>query len=158
MHRVIVIFVVVLLSACARINASNDPVAAASDIKSDETVVFFRTAGWLNAESQEWHLPVHGWIYEPEDSDFRLAAIEKVLEEKFDLSVTKSAKANFTRRVNLLLADNERGKNIIIKIADRVVELPASAENGHFESIIVVSADDVAEHADDGFIHFTAVT
>ncbi|MBT8099162.1 MAG: DUF2183 domain-containing protein, partial [Gammaproteobacteria bacterium] len=57
-----------------------------------------------------------------------------------------------------LLADNERGKTIIIKIADRVVELPTSTENGHFESIIVISADDVAEHVDDGFIHFTAVT
>ena len=73
-----------------------------SDIKADEHVVFFRTAAWLGAESTHWQVPIHGWIYEPEDSTARKAVFETILNESFDLQVTDEAEPIFSERINLL--------------------------------------------------------
>lgn len=147
-----------LLVGCGKTGAGDDWDAAASEIKSDETIVFFPTAGWFDETNEEWHLPVHGWIYEPEDSTVRSAAIEKILREKYGLAVTDETRGNFSRRVNLLLADNERGKRIVVYIAGGNFQLPESAENGHFEGTVVIPAQHAARYAKDGLIHFTAVT
>ena len=158
MHRTIAVCALLLLAGCDRDIEPNNAHDAVSEIKRGETVVFFPTSGWLDEVNQEWHLPVHGWIYEPEDSVVRKAALEKVMLEKFDLSVTEQAEGNFSRRLNLLIADNERGKSIVVNIAGSNHELPASAENGHFEDTIVISAVDAEEHSENGFIHYKAVT
>ena len=42
-----------------------------SNIKADETVVFFRTSAWQDNKSGDWHIPIHGWIYEPQHSTER---------------------------------------------------------------------------------------
>lgn len=128
----------------------------ASDIKLDETVVFFATSGWQDASGEHWHLPVHGWIYEPQDSKVRKAAFAKLLDSKYDLTVSEESAANFSRRLNLLVADNERGKTIVVTMAGRDHALAASAENGHFASTIVLSAKDVEQYSSDGFIEYTA--
>lgn len=129
-----------------------------SDIEPDETVVFFRTSGWLDAERQQWHLPVHGWAYEPADSVVRKAGFRKILKRKYELDVTERTEDNFSERVNLIIADNERGKSIVVRLAGAVHELPLSANNGHFEGTIVVPADMVGPHVRDGRLHYSAVT
>ena len=50
-----------------------------SKIKSDERVVFFDTAGWFDADTGKWVLPVHGWIYEPEESKARKALYDPTI-------------------------------------------------------------------------------
>jgi len=64
MHRLLSFLTLLLLAGCDVANTS-------STIETDEHVVFFRSAGWLNESNQEWHLPVHGWIYEPQDNSAR---------------------------------------------------------------------------------------
>lgn len=129
-----------------------------SDIKSDENVVFFRTTAWLGEDKQEWHVPIHGWIYEPEDSSARKALFSTILNEKYDLAPDAKTEANFTRRINLMLADNERGKRIVVSVAGRDYLLPASAPNGHFEKTLRISSADVEKFADGDLIRFSAVT
>lgn len=120
--------------------------------------MFFRTAGWLDENALEWHLPVHGWIYEPQDSSVRRALFEKMLEEKFELSIDDSNEANFSERLNLLIADNERGKKIVIEMAGRVFEMPLSSENGHFETILRVPEAQIADFVKAGRLPYSAVT
>ena len=161
MLRAITLYVLLLLVGCGRcINCGDaaNTIDVVSDIEPDEAVVFFRTSGWLDEANQEWHLPVHGWIYEPEESLARKTAFEKIMVEKFGLAVSKETQHNFSRRFNLLIADNERGKKIIVNIAGSNHELPASAENGHFEMAVVISAADAAKHSKNGLIPYTAVT
>ena len=38
-----------------------------SQIKSDEQVLFFPTAAHWDGDRESWHVPVHGWIFEPEE-------------------------------------------------------------------------------------------
>jgi phosphatidate phosphatase APP1 len=129
-----------------------------SEIAADEVVVFFRTTAWLDAATDSWHVPIHGWIYEPEDSQSRKAIFSVLLEEEFDLAPTKATSANFSRRLNLLIADNERGKHIVISIAGEQHTLPASGVNGHFESTLTIAAATLAEHIEDSSIQYSAVT
>ena len=158
MQRTIAVCALLLLAGCDPVASNDGADEVVSDIGPDETVVFFQTSGWLNSANQEWHLPVHGWIYEPEDSVTRKAALEKILKEGFDLSVTAQTEENFSRRLNLLLADNERGKRIVVKLAGNNYELPESVENGHFKKTIVIPAALVASHLENGLIHYEAVT
>ena len=135
-----------------------DVPAAVSDIATDEHVVFFRSAGWLDVDANEWHLPIRGWIYEPQDSSVRRSLFETILNESFDLEVDDDNEANFSERLNLLIADNERGKSIVIELAGQQFELPKSAENGHFEAIMTLSTANVAKYARKGRLPYSAVT
>ena len=109
-----------------------------SNVKSDEHVILFNTSGWLNEQSQQWHIPIHGWIYEPELSHIRKALVATTLKKKYQLSVTPETEKNFSDRTNLLFADNERGKRIIIDIAGSHHTLQQSAANGHFYGDIMI--------------------
>ena len=131
---------------------------AFSNIAADETVVFFRTTGWLNEETQEWHLPIHGWIYEPQDSSSRRAIFERVLESRYDLTTDDDTEPNFARRLNLLIADNERGKRIVVSIAGRIEVLPASGPNGHFATTLTLPAEELSAFGDGASLPYTAVT
>ena len=128
-----------------------------SEIAADEVVVFFRTTAWFDAATDTWHVPIHGWIYEPQDSRSRKAFFSAILEEEFDLAPTKATSANFSRRLNLLIADNERDKHIVTSIAGQQHTLSASGVNGHFESTLAISATAAADHIEDSSIQYSAV-
>lgn len=158
MPRMLVICFVLLLAGCNNSDPNSDGTETPSmDIKSDEHVVFFRTSAWLNKATQEWHIPIHGWVYEPEDSSARKKIFETVLKEEFDLSPTEKTEANFVRRLNLLIADNERGKELTVNIAGRDYLLPPSAKNGHFEATLQIADNDVDQYGSGDFISFSAM-
>ncbi len=112
-----------------------------SELKSDETLVFFNTSAWFNQDSNQWQVPIHGWVFEAEDSKVRKALIQSALETTYGLEVSPDNQRNFDHRVNALLADNERGKTVVIRFADRTYAIPESAENGHFSRVLSVDAD-----------------
>jgi len=158
MPRWFLFFLALLISGCGDSeHASVDTGTDLTDIKTDESVVFFRTAGWLNEASQEWHLPIHGWVYEPQDSSARMAVFQTILEKEFDLSPTSETESNLDRRLNLLIADNERGKELTIHIAGQDHVLPPSAENGHIETILRIPVNDVDQYGAGDIISFSAV-
>ena len=128
-------------------------------LNADETVVFFPTAAYLSddADNQQWHIPIHGWVFEPEQSRVRKAAVAELLERKYGLQADQSTQVNFDRRVNLFLADNERGKRLRIRIGEHIVQLSASSANGHFHSEVILPVAEVDELAIDGVLHFQAV-
>lgn len=109
-----------------------------SDIKADEHIQFFNTSAWMNQQTDQWHIPIHGWIYEPQDSSVRMGLIAAALESLYALSRDDESTDFFDPRINLLLADSESNKSIIIRFADRTYALPASASNGHFKATLLV--------------------
>ena len=159
MQRAFLLCALVFLVGCdVSDTASSNDAPVFSNIEVDEHVEFFPTSGWLDEENQEWHVPIHGWIYEPEDSSVRRAVLEKILEEQFDLTPNKETAPNLARRLNLLIADNERDKTIVVSVGGRNYELPPSAENGHFKTTVVIPAADADKFSDDGLIEYSAVT
>ncbi len=115
---------------------------AYSSVNSDETVIFFNTSAWLNIETQQWHIPIHGWIYEPVNSTFRKAALAEILKKKYGLVTNDSNKEIFARRANLLFSDNERNEKIVIKLLDQEYTLTKSEANGHFYGEVQLPVSD----------------
>ena len=109
-------------------------------LKADETVQFIRTAGAWDEQRGLWQVPLHAWVYEPADSRARAASFKKAMEFKYGLEVDADAKPYFKRRVNLLLADNERGKALSIDIAGGRFNLPETNARGHVSAVFEMPA------------------
>lgn len=153
MSRVFLVCVSMMICGCAA-----DAVALYSDIKDDEYVVFFRTTAWLDEASQEWHVPIHGWIYEPESSVARKKILSRILKAEYGLGTNEATKQNFSRRINLMIADNERGKKIVVAVAGRNYALPPSGVNGHFERTLIIPSTEVDEFIEGDRLRYSAVT
>jgi phosphatidate phosphatase APP1 len=159
MHKFFLLCVCLLVAGLsAQTACAGDNKPAYSDISSDEHVVFFRTAAWLDEDSQEWQVPIHGWIYEPEDSATRMALFTSILDKKYDLAPDKNTEGNFSRRLNLVIADNERGKKIVVNIAGLTVTLAPSSTNGHYKSTLSIPLADAEPFISNGRMRFSAVT
>lgn len=130
--------------------------ADSSPIKSDEEVLFIPTVARL--EKGEWVIPVHGWIYEPERDDLlRRKALEE-LSESLGLKEGSATSKRFRERAAAFLYDNERGKEISIRIGEKVVQLGESKPNGHFHGVVRLTVEDANRLAEDGWVTFKAIT
>ena len=131
----------------------NQPIQA-SEIKSDERVVFFPTAAHLSRDGTSWEVPIHGWIFEPEANDLLRRTL---LAQALRLSPVQSDGVIFQERAGLFLRDNGHGKRIGIRIGQKQVALEPSAPDGHFAGTVSISVDDARATALEGWIHFSAV-
>ncbi len=105
---------------------------AASPVRSDETVILFPTAAHFDAKQDAWVGEIHGWIHEPEaDSDWRNEVVDS-LAEAADLDHIEWDRELLRERVLPFLADNERGKQLDVRIAGQTIHCDDSAPNGHF--------------------------
>jgi hypothetical protein len=104
---------------------------ADSEIKSDEVVTLFPGLGWRDGAG--WQVDLHGWIFEPEPDSWRRAAFVTALEETVGEDAASSDL--FASRVRPFLYDNERGKRVSIAVGPRLVRMPPSGADGHFDAI-----------------------
>ena len=159
LFRTILAVVVLWASACSAPNPNGiQPDRLLTELDQDESIVLFRSAAWLDTQSGAWRLPVHGWVFEPEDSQIRKRAIAAVLEQGYGLKADGDAEGVFSSRVNWLIADNERGKIVFARIGEHDHEMPPTAENGHFRKTITMSASEVDRIAEDGLLRYSVVT
>lgn len=114
-----------------------------SNITPEEHVVFFTTHSWFDDYSKTWNIPIHGWVYELESRPIVRAMFSELLDRKYGLKKNSETEGNFSYRTQLLTADNERGKRIVISLLGRRYELPKSEPNGHFKSVIAIPASDL---------------
>jgi phosphatidate phosphatase APP1 len=113
-----------------------------SPIKSDEVVVFFPTFGRLDADGKTWRLPIHGWIFEPEENSIKRGLLLAWLRRSLGLEAGADETVFFKERARQFLVDNERGKRIAVRLGDGVHPLGESEANGHFHGEIRLSASD----------------
>ena len=114
-----------------------------SNIGADEHVVFFTTHSWYDDHSKTWNIPIHGWVYGLESRPIVRAMFGELLDRKYGLKTSSATESNFSYRTQLLTADNERGKRIIINLMGRRYVLPKSEPNGHFKSVIAIPASEL---------------
>jgi phosphatidate phosphatase APP1 len=139
---------------CTRAGADDD----VSRIKSDEQVLFFPTIGHLSDDGRSWLIPIHGWIFEPEDSDRLRRAIVRKFFDGMQLDPGAQSAPIFRDRMRLFLVDNERGKRIQIQIAGQNHTLQASASDGHITDTLQLGADIVRQFAAGGGLRYQTTT
>jgi hypothetical protein len=131
--------------------------AYGSSIKADEEVIFFPTAAHLDPESMAWVVPVHGWIFEPEDDSVWRGRLIDQLLERLELDPAARDDAWFRERARMFLVDNERGKMLQVRLAGRTFDLDRSAVNGHFTGRVRLEGEDLAERAQNAWLPVEAV-
>ncbi|NQU23968.1 MAG: App1 family protein [Candidatus Nealsonbacteria bacterium] len=124
-----------------------------SDIKSDETVVFYPTYAHLDADGKTWTVPVHGVIYEPEEDSTRRGLLVEAIRATLAVDADTDEGKILQRRIRLFLVDNERGKDISIRLDGQTYEAGTSAANGHFSRTLQLPAT-----AEAGWLVFEAIT
>jgi hypothetical protein len=114
-------------------------------IKPDEVVVLFPTCARLEEDRTTWIVPIHGWIYEPEeDSGVRGAALG-LFREWFGREMESGEAGPFEQRARLFLVDNERGKKISARIGREVFPVGRSGADGHFEGSLRLRDEQVRD-------------
>src|SRR5690349_18935412 len=107
------------------------PWALFADLKLDETVVFFPTYGVVDAQGEMWTLPVHAWVFEPEEDSLRRAAAIGLLRRVLRLEADAADTDLFRQRARAFLVDNERGKRLAVRLAGNEHALEETGANGH---------------------------
>lgn len=131
--------------------------AEASSIKADEEVIFFPTAAHLDEESLAWIIPIHGWIFEPEqESVWRKAVIEELLE-RLELDPAARDDARFRERARMFLVDHQRGKKLKVRLGGRTFALDQSEANGHFTGPLRLDRSQLTELPGNAWLPFEAV-
>jgi phosphatidate phosphatase APP1 len=100
---------------------------------------------WRDPETGRWNAIVHGWIYEPEHNSSRRLALLAMLRRSAGLQDGEDSSELFKLRAWPFFADNERGKQVVVRIVDRVHRLPPSEANGHFDDTLALTIDVASE-------------
>lgn len=108
--------------------------ADASNIRSDEHIIFFPTLAYRDERDGDWVVPIHGWVFEPERDSIRRSAALTLLRKSLGLSERDGEALLFQERAREFLVDNERGKRILIRINGTTHALPGSEADGHVEA------------------------
>jgi phosphatidate phosphatase APP1 len=105
------------------------PARADSPIKDDESVVLFNAAA--QADGDGWLVPVHGWIFEPEEhSSWRRGALAAA-HQALGLADRDPRTARFTAVARWFLVDNEGGKRLPVTIGGVRITLRRTGSDGH---------------------------
>lgn len=114
-----------------------------SNLKKQEHIQFITGAAWLDEEGKHWNVPVRVWVFQLDDSRFRKSLISSALNRKYGLVVTEETSGNFDRRINYLIADNQRGKQIIIELANKYYVLSKTDARGHSDTILNIPVESI---------------
>jgi Uncharacterized conserved protein (DUF2183) len=108
--------------------------------------VLFDTAASYDPGPAVWSIPLHAWVYAPQSSTVRKAAIAALFKRRYGLQVEPQFQALFDNRINLLLADNKRGQ--VLQVAVRAQgedvmyrPLARTGANGHTRLEIAYGPD-----------------
>jgi phosphatidate phosphatase APP1 len=135
-----------------------EPVAgtSVSDLALNETAVVFPPSAASDRSDDKWRIPVHVWVYRPQASRARKAAIAALLARTYGLGLTPETEPHFDKRINLLLADNIRGRRIVVEIGGQRFALPPTSAAGHARATVLLPRAAIAGAWDR--VTLTAVT
>jgi len=120
---------VALLAFCV-LGASRPPV---SNLKPDETIVFYPSYLTWEPRAQRWQGAIHGKVHEPREgasAALMLAALRRVLDIHTEL--TPEEERLFDSRASEFLADNQRRKRIVVRVGERSFASGPSRADGRF--------------------------
>ncbi|RJP32275.1 MAG: DUF2183 domain-containing protein [Phycisphaerales bacterium] len=107
-------------------------------LSDDESLVFFPTLGQRTPDGNGWVLDLHGWVFEPADSEKYLGALKAALEID-RIEAVAAPPEIFLGRAAWFLVDNERDKRIRVRIGDGEFDSDPSTPDGHFRGRAEVS-------------------
>lgn len=118
-----------------------------SRIAADERVLFFPTAAsqW---NATHWHVPIHGWIFEPEENSKKRRVFRSLLRRALKVPSGSASKQILDRRIQPFVFDNERFKQPIINLGGKEYTMSPSGKNGHFQTSLILPHEELFPEED----------
>ncbi len=110
-----------------------------TDLKLDEELRLFPVIA--AHQGSQWKVVVHAWVYEPERNSLERRAALLPLRAALGLIDGDGDTELFAQRARAFLVDNERGKRVVVDIAERRYELERTDADGHSRTELQVPAD-----------------
>jgi hypothetical protein len=130
----------------------------AEEVKRDEMVVFYPTCGYLNEAQQTWVVPIHGWLFQPDEESrakrFALGALRRAL----GVEPTADEEPVFVQRGWPFVVDNVEDRELSIEISGNFVLLELTGENGHAIGTARIPVDEAQAIAPKGWLRYQADT
>ncbi len=126
-HRRAALFVAVMLTVSAVLPLRVE----SSELRSDESILFFPTAARLSEDGAAWQVPVHAWVFEMELNSLWRRPLLNGLVEALGLEGDAADSEVFRARARWFLADNERGKAVTVTLSEDTRPLGLTRANGH---------------------------
>lgn len=133
----IVLVAFVMFAVGCRVQSSTTP--PPSNLKTDEHVQLYPTAGYFDEQANAWLVDVHGKAYEPEESSAKRAALIALIRSSIRGGGGEADGAFLDARIRPFLVDNERGKSVTISLSDETFAAGSSAANGHFTATLALA-------------------
>ena len=131
---------ILALALCAAALPADE--APVSPLKPDETVWLFPTVGALAPEGEVWRIPVHVWVCEEElDSPVRAATLTGI-QVSLRLDEGTAASQIFRQRARWFIVDNERGKELVVRLGGHLHTLPPTDAAGHSQTVLPLPVQD----------------
>lgn len=111
-----------------------------------EEVIFFNTNAYYSQHDQRWHIPIHGWIYEHEDTAFWHKLTNKGISKLFGLDDDTNLSGNtvFRQRARMFFVDSHLHSKLHLKAAGHRWQLHDSTANGHFQTELTLLPEQLA--------------
>jgi len=129
-----------------------------STIRSDEQVLFFPTVAHFDEAEKEWLVPIHGWIFEPQENSIVQRTILRSIRSALGDNLDGDSDRRLRQRLGRFMVDNERDKRLQISIGDQTFSLDPSDPDGHFQARLRVPVELVERVRDGKRLPFRAVT
>jgi phosphatidate phosphatase APP1 len=120
--------------------------ARASDLKSDEIIVFHPSYLTWHPEAGHWRGVIRGQVCEPADGGserLKLALLREL--PGVDRDLTDEEERIFRARADGFFVDGERGKRIAVRIGDRTFTSRHSRPDGHFVVKVFVAGGEAGD-------------
>jgi hypothetical protein len=134
-----------------------DAAVLASPIKPDEEVVFFPTAARLSVDLGHWVVPIHAWVFEPEDESLLRRGTLKALARILGLDESAAESETFKGRARWFLVDNERGKRFQVTVSEGGEVLGPTGPDGHLYAELRLQRRAPTEEATSFWLGYAAV-
>ena len=127
-------------------------------LRADERVLLFSTTARLTDDGSTWLVPIHGWVFEPETDDAARGVALAAVKQALRLDPSSSPAALLEERLRWFLADNQRGKRVVVRVAGMERAFGPTDPDGHFRDSILVPAEVAAKFARGGTLGLEATS
>ncbi|NDC64759.1 MAG: hypothetical protein EBZ59_12450, partial [Planctomycetia bacterium] len=100
-------------------------------VRGDEAVDLYDAVASLSADGRHWQVPVGARVFRPCRSRMRKALIRRIFSSRYGLVTDAVSGPDFDRRIDLLLADNRRGRRPVVTVLGEPYALPRTTGSGH---------------------------
>lgn len=108
-----------------------DGPGARETVRGDEVVDLYDAVASLSPDGRHWRVPIGARVFRPCRSRMRKALIRRLFSSRYGLVTDAISGPDFDRRINLLLADNRRGRRPVVTLLGEEFALPRTSGSGH---------------------------